>query len=150
MTAAKISRWAVVALSLAGLAVATYLSVEHVTGGIPACGISSGCDEVTMSEYAVLFGVPVAFIGVVGYGALLLGTLTYLGLEDPPYVLVYVLLGMALLGEGLSAYFVFTQAFRIHAYCQYCLASAAIMTSILIMTIYAMARARYERPVVLD
>ena len=150
MTAAKISRWAIAALSLAGLAMATYLSVEHVSGGIPACGISSGCDEVTTSEYAVLFGVPVAFIGVAGYAALLLGTLTYIGLEDPPYVLAYVLLGMALLGEGLSAYFVYTQAFRIHAYCQYCLASAAIMTSILIMTIYVMARARYQRPVVLD
>ena len=150
MTAGKIARWAVVALSLAGLAVATYLSVEHVSGGIPACGVSTGCDEVTTSDYAVLFGVPVAFIGVAGYGALLLGTLAYLGLEDPPYALAYVLLGMALLGEGLSAYFVYTQAFRIHAYCQYCLASAAIMTSILIMTIYAMARARYQRPIVLN
>lgn len=150
MTAGKISRWAVVALSLAGLAVATYLSVEHVTGGIPACGISSGCDEVTTSDYAVLFGVPVAFIGVAGYAALLLGTLAYLGLEDPPNFLTYALLGMALIGEAFTLYFVYTQAFRIHAYCQYCLASAAIMTSILIMTIYAMARARYQRPIVLN
>ena len=150
MTAGKISRWAIAALSLAGLAVATYLSVEHVFGGIPACGISSGCDEVTTSEYAVLFGVPVAFIGVAGYGALLLATLAYLGLENPPNFLTYALLGMALIGEAFTLYFVYTQAFRIHAYCQYCLASAAIMTSILIMTIYAMARARYERPVVLD
>ena len=150
MTAAKISRWAVVALSLAGLAVATYLSVEHVSGGIPACGISSGCDEVTTSEYAVLFGVPVAFIGVAGYGALLLGTLAYLGLEDPPNFLTYALLGMALVGEAFTLYFVYTQAFRIHAYCQYCLASAAIMTVILALSIYATLKPRYERPIVLD
>ena len=150
MTAAKISRWAVVALSLAGLAVATYLSVQHVSGGIPACGISSGCDEVTTSDYAVLFGVPVAFIGVVGYSALLLGTLTYLGLEDPPNFLTYALLGMALIGEAFTLYFVYTQAFRIHAYCQYCLASAAIMTVILVLSIYATLRPRYERPIVLD
>ena len=150
MTAGKISRWAVAVLSLAGLAVATYLSVEHVSGGIPACGISSGCDEVTTSEYAVLFGVPVAFIGVAGYGALLLGALAYLGLEDPPNFLTYALLGMALVGEAFTLYFVYTQAFRIHAYCQYCLASAAIMTSILVLTIYATLRARYERPIVLD
>ena len=150
MTAGTVSRWAVVALSFAGLAVATYLSVEHVSGGIPACGVSGGCDDVTTSEYAVLLGVPVAYIGVAGYAALLLGTLAYLGLEDPPNVLAFVLLGLALLGEGFSAYFVYTQAFRINAFCQYCLASAAIMTSVLAFTIYATVKARYERPIVLD
>ena len=150
MTSGKTSRWAVVGLSLAGLALATYLSVEHVSGGIPACGVSSGCDEVTTSEYAVLFGVPVAFIGVAGYGALLLGTLAYLGLEDRPNFLTYALLGMALIGEAFTLYFVYTQAFRIHAYCQYCLASAAIMTTILVLTAYSTLRTRYEPPIVLD
>ena len=83
MISERIARWAIAALCLAGLAVATYLSVQHVTGGIPACGISSGCDTVTTSEYAALMGVPVAIIGVAGYATILLGTLAYLGLEDP-------------------------------------------------------------------
>ena len=150
MTAGTVSRWAVAALSLAGLALATYLSVEHVSGGIPACGVSSGCGDVTTSEYAVLMGVPVAFIGVAGYGALLLGTLAYLGMDNPPNFLSYALLGTALIGEGFTLYLVYTQAFRIHAYCEYCLASAAIMISVLVLTIYATVRARYERPIVLD
>ena len=150
MTAGKMSRWAVVALSLAGLAVATYLSVQRVTGGIPACGVSSGCDEVTTSEYAVLFGVPVAFIGVAGYAVILLGTLTYLGLDSSPNFFSYALLVIALIGEGFTLYFVYTQSFRIHAYCEYCLASAAIMTAILVLTAYSTLSARYERPIVLD
>ena len=150
MTSDIAARWAVAALSLAGLAVATYLSVQHVSGGIPACGVSTGCDEVTTSEYAVLFGVPVAFIGVAGYAALLLGTLAYLGLDSPPGQFSYALLGTALLGEGFTLYLVYTQAFRIHAYCEYCLASAAIMTVILVLTIYFTVRTRYERPIVLD
>ena len=150
MTAGAVSRWAVAALSLAGLALATYLSVEHVTGGAPACVVSGGCGDVTSGEYAVLLGVPVAFIGVAGYGALLLGTLAYLGLDSPPNSLAYALLGMALLGEGFTAYFVYTQAFRIHAYCAYCLASAAIMTSAFVMTLYATVRARYEPSAVLE
>ena len=150
MTSDIAARWAVAALSLAGLAVATYLSVEHVTGGIPACGVATGCDEVTTSDYAVLFGVPVAFIGVAGYGALLLGTLAYLGLDSPPGQFSYALLGIASLGEGFTLYLVYTQAFRINAYCEYCLASAAIMTAILVVTIYSTVRARYERPVVLN
>lgn len=144
------ARWAIAALSLAGLAVATYLSVEHVTGGIPACGVSAGCDSVTTSEYAVLMGVPVAIVGVVGYAALLLGTLAYLGLDDPPTGLSYALMGIALLGEGFTLYLVYTQAFRIHAYCEYCLSSAAIMTSILVFTAYATFKARQNSPVVLE
>ena len=150
MTAGTVSRWAVAALSLAGLALATYLSVEHVGGGIPACGVSSGCGDVATSQYTVFLGVPVAFIGVAGYAALLLGTLAYLGMDSPPNFLSYVLLGTALIGEGFTLYLVYTQAFRIHAYCEYCLASAAIMTSVLVLTIYATVRARYERPIVLD
>lgn len=137
MTAATSSRCAAAALSLAGMALATYLSVEHVTGGAPACGVSGGCADVTSSEYAVLLGVPVAFIGVAGYGAMLLGTLAYLGLDGPPSALSHALLGMALIGEGLSGYFVYTQAFRIHTYCAYCLTSAAIMSAVLVVTIYA-------------
>ena len=150
MTAGTVSRWIVAALSLAGLAVATYLSVEHVTGGVPACGVSAGCDTVTTSEYAVLMGVPVAIVGVAGYSALLLGTLAYLGLDSPPNGLSYALLGMAVLGEGFTLYLVYTQAFRIHAYCEYCLASAAIMTSALVVTVYATFKARQESPVVLE
>ncbi len=144
MTSATASRWVVAALSLAGLALATYLSVEHVIAGEAACVVGEGCGDVTTSEYAVLIGVPVAFIGVAGYAALFLGTLAYLGLDNPPSTLGYALLGMAVIGESLTAYFVYTQAFRIQAYCVYCLASAAIMTSAFAVTVFATFRARNE------
>ena len=150
MTSGTVSRWVVASLSLAGLALATYLSVEHVTAGEAACVVSGSCGDVTSSEYAVLLGVPVALIGVVGYGALLLGTLAYLGIDSPPNGLTYALLGMALLGESLTAYFVYTQAFRIHAYCVYCLASAAVMTSAFAITVFATVRARNEPAAVLE
>ena len=143
-------RWAVAVLSLAGLALATYLSVEHVTAGAPSCGVTGGCGDVTTSDYAVLLGVPVAFIGVAGYGALLLGTLAYIGMDSPSNSLAYALLGMALVGEGLTTYFVYIQAFRIQAYCVYCLASAAIMTSAFALTVYATLRARNEPAAVLE
>ena len=105
---------------------------------------------MTTSEYAVLMGMPVAIVGVVGYATLLLGTLAYLGLDDPPTGLSYALLGIALLGEGFTLYLVYTQAFRIHAYCEYCLSSAAIMTSILVLSAYATFKARQNSPVVLE
>ena len=123
--------WSAAALSLAGLGLATYLSVAHVSGSGPACQVGGSCGEVTGSEYSALLGVPVAFIGVAGYGALLLGSLAQVGLDEPPAGLAYGLLGTALAGWGFSAYLVFTQAFLMGAYCSYCMASAAIMTATL-------------------
>lgn len=137
MTAEIFLRWVVAVLSLVGLALATYLSVAHVTGTGPACSVGGGCHDVTGSDYSVLLGVPVAFLGVAGYSALLLGNLAYLGLNNPPNSLMYGLLGTALIGEVFSSYFTFTQAFLIHSYCIYCLTSATITTAILVTTIVA-------------
>ena len=35
------------------------------------CPIGGGCETVQSSAYAVMFGIPVAFIGIAGYAALL-------------------------------------------------------------------------------
>ena len=57
---------AATAVAVAGLAIATYLSVMHYAGGAPACAIAHGCATVQASSYAELRGVPVALLGVLG------------------------------------------------------------------------------------
>lgn len=74
----------VAALSLAGLGLATYLAVVYLSRHAPACGATSGCREVTTSEYARLLEVPVTTIGVSAYAMLLLGSLAILGLGTSP------------------------------------------------------------------
>src|SRR5262245_56077906 len=54
-------------LSLAGLADALYLTVEHLTGQSVRCTIISGCSAVLSSPYAVLAGIPLAAIGAAAY-----------------------------------------------------------------------------------
>ncbi len=54
-------------LALLGLLDAAYLSIERLTGGALACPIGGGCEVVQGSTYALLLGVPVAFVGVAGY-----------------------------------------------------------------------------------
>ena len=58
-----------VLVSLVGLADATYLTVQHITGESVRCTIVSGCSEVLSSSYATVQGIPLALIGAAGYFA---------------------------------------------------------------------------------
>ncbi len=125
------------ALSLAGLALATYLSVAHLSGADLACGVDGGCGAVTSSEYSGFLGIPVALLGVGGYAALLLGSLAVLGVSQPPTILRWGLAGIAAIGFVFSAYLTATQAFLIGSYCIYCLTSASLMTALMLLTMGA-------------
>src|SRR5207245_8613752 len=64
-------RQTIVVLALLGLLVATYLWLYKIgVIGVLQCG-TGGCEAVQAGRYAELFGVPVAFVGVAGYAALL-------------------------------------------------------------------------------
>ncbi|WP_238598704.1 vitamin K epoxide reductase family protein [Saccharothrix sp. ALI-22-I] len=54
------------ALSLAGLAVSTYLTIAHFTAGALLCaeGEVIDCGTVTTSEQSELLGIPVAVLGL--------------------------------------------------------------------------------------
>ena len=60
--------YAVMALiSLAGLADAIFLTVEHLTGSVLTCVVSSGCSEVLASRYATIGSMPIAMLGAVAF-----------------------------------------------------------------------------------
>ena len=54
-------------VSLAGLADATYLSVQALTGETLGCGGSPDCFRVLGSSYARIGGIPVALFGLLAY-----------------------------------------------------------------------------------
>ena len=68
---------AIALMALLGLLDAAYLSIERISGGALVCPVGGGCEAVQSSAYAVQLGVPVAFIGVAGYAALLLAGLYF-------------------------------------------------------------------------
>src|SRR5690242_18223954 len=74
-------RMAIAVLALIGLFDAAYLALERITGGTIVCPVGGGCETVQSSAYAILFGVPVAYIGVAGYAALLIAALLALNLD---------------------------------------------------------------------
>ena len=54
-------------ISLAGLADATYLTVQYLTGETVVCSGSSDCFRVLGSPYARVAGMPIAAFGALAY-----------------------------------------------------------------------------------
>jgi uncharacterized membrane protein len=123
-------RTSIVAVALAGLAVAAYLTYVHYAGLRPLClSGGGGCETVQTSDYAKLGGVPVALLGLLGYGAILGSVLL------PDDVGVPAGAGLALIGFGFSAYLTYRELFTIEAICQWCVLSAVLMTILLALTL---------------
>jgi len=105
-------------LDVAGLAIATYLSVVELSGGVPACGPIHGCEEVARSEYSRIGGVPVAVFGV-GLSLVLL-TLALSWWRTNLYALLLAHYGLSLAGVLFECYFLYLQVFVIGAVCIWC------------------------------
>jgi uncharacterized membrane protein len=114
---------AVAIVSMAGLADATYLTVQALTGETLSCGGSPDCFRVLGSSYAKVGGVPVALIGALAYFSVFtFATFAAFGYARARRFLAGVVATMFL----ATLWFLFVQAFLLHAYCRYCLFSAAI------------------------
>jgi uncharacterized membrane protein len=122
-------RIATAVLALAGLGVAGYLTWVHYADLEPICaGGSGGCEKVQTSDYAELAGVPVALLGLIGYGAILAS------LALPGDAGRFAGAVLALAGFGFSAWLTYVELFEIDAICQWCVASAVIMTALAVVT----------------
>jgi uncharacterized membrane protein len=126
---------AAVALSVIGIAIASYLVYVHYADVKPICSISHGCETVQKSKYAKLAGVPVALIGLGGYVAILAS----LFIRSEVGRLAGA--GLALVGIGFSAWLTYLEAARIHAWCQWCVGSAIVMTLLAITLVWRMIAA---------
>src|SRR5215213_3396080 len=125
-------------VSLLGLADATYLTVEHVTGRSVRCTIVAGCSEVLSSSYAVVAGIPLAMVGAAAYFSVFsLAILAAFGYRVAGSLLTPLIIAMFI----VSLWLIYLQAFVIHAFCQFCLFSAAI-TSVLFVVVLVARRVK--------
>lgn len=121
-------RTAGLVLAVLGVGVAGYLVYVHYADVDPVCNIAHGCHKVQTSEYAKLAGVPVALLGLLGY-ITLLGALLVRQTELARMVAALV----ALVGFGFSMYLTYRELFTIDAICQWCVASAILMTGLAVV-----------------
>ena len=118
---------AIAALAIVGLAIAGYLTWVHYSGVKPLCLASGACERVQGSRYSRVAGIPVALVGLVGYASVL-GSLAIRG--DLGRFATALL---AFVGFAFSAYLTYRELFTIEAICQWCVASAVVVTAIAVL-----------------
>jgi uncharacterized membrane protein len=129
--------------SLLGLFVSAYLYLYKIGRiGALACG-SGGCETVQTSPWSRFLGVEVALIGVVGYALLLAVALASLRPDrlerrQPALLLTTLAAG----GVLFTAYLSYLELFVIHAICRWCVGSAVIIVTILVLGLLELRRLR--------
>ena len=127
---------AIAGVAIAGLAIAGYLTYVHYAEIKPFCVAGAGnCQKVQRSEWADLLGIPVALLGVVGYLSIL-GTALLRGEAGRLGGAV-----LALAGFGFSMYLTYREAYSVEAFCQFCVASAVLMTVLAVLTVWRLVAA---------
>ncbi|MEP7342005.1 MAG: vitamin K epoxide reductase family protein [Acidobacteriota bacterium] len=125
-------------VSLIGLGDSLYLTVQHLSGRSVRCTVTNGCSAVLSSSYSTLAGIPTAAFGVLAYfAAFSLATLAVFGYAWARNGLALLVLPML----GMSLWLVSVQAFKLHAFCEFCLLSAAMTLTLTLLV----AAARFFR-----
>src|SRR6266436_8782476 len=122
-------------LAFIGMVDALYLSIKRNAGPIP-CHVTRGCTDVLTSKYSEIAGIPLSWIGLAFYVTIFsLAIFKIFEDKEQPSILplrgIFYLSGVALI---ISALLVGIQAFILKAFCEYCLASAALVLSIFLLS----------------
>jgi uncharacterized membrane protein len=112
-----------------GIGVATYIAIAESGGGSPVCLAGGhGCATVAKSSYSHVGGVNIAIFGIVGYCLLLASAFFANDLARFGGFLV------SLGGFGYSVFLTYIELFKIEAVCQWCVASAILMTILFLLS----------------
>jgi uncharacterized membrane protein len=131
----KIERYlftAIAILAIAGIAVSAVSLQRHYAKSASAfCDIGEkfDCDIVNRSEYSSIMGIPVAGIGVAGYGVLLALATIHRSRRET----AFRLLAASGAGMAFALYLTYVEGSILDTWCILCLTSLALITTITIL-----------------
>ncbi len=134
---------AIAILALAGLLVSAVSLQRHYAKSATAfCDIGEkfNCDIVNRSEYSSIMGIPVAGIGVVGYGLLLALATGYRSHRETPLRLLLA----AAAGLAFALYLTYVEGRILDTWCVLCLSSLAIIVMIAVLASAIKVRGRFN------
>jgi uncharacterized membrane protein len=121
-------RRAIAFFAAIGIGVATYIAIVEGGGSAPAClAGGSGCETVAKSSYSHIAGINIAVFGIFAY-VLLLASAFFA--NDAARLGGFA---VALGGFGYSVFLTYLEIFKIEAICQWCVASAVLMTILFLL-----------------
>jgi vitamin-K-epoxide reductase (warfarin-sensitive) len=119
----------IVVLCIIGIVVASLALREHYNTGTSPCDINEkwDCGAVNHSPYAVLYGVPVAVIGIAGYALIAILVWRF------PWFTVVAALG----GLIFSLRLTWLEWKELQVWCIYCVSSQGIIAVVFLLTLIA-------------
>lgn len=128
-------RYLVALLAVAGIAVSFMALRIHYSMDAPPCDINAhwDCGTVNHSRYSVIFGIPVAAIGIAGY--VVIAILAFARRYR-------LLLAASLAGLAFTLYLTSIEARILEIWCLYCVISQAIMALIALLSIIVVLASR--------
>ena len=119
-------------LAVCGIAVSS-VSLQHhyASSKTEYCEIGEAfnCDIVNRSEYSSILGIPVALIGMLGYGALAGLATVYRRRRETPAMLF----GGAAAGLAFALYLTYIEGHVLGVWCVLCLSSLSLIATITIL-----------------
>jgi uncharacterized membrane protein len=132
-------------LALAGAAISCVSLYHHFSKSKTSfcdIGQSFNCDIVNRSSYSVVAGVPVALIGILGYGVILALCTVYREKAETPIMLLIAAVAGLLFAIRLT----YIEAHVLRVWCILCLSSFALITAIAVLSsVIASAYLQRER-----
>jgi uncharacterized membrane protein len=139
--------WSTLLLAIAGVAVAAYLTYEHVTAGstlaCPDTGVVN-CAKVTTSRYSEFLGIPVALLGLGFFVAMTALCLPFSWRMPSPWpnrLRLTAVVG----GVAFVCYLIWAELFRIDAICLWCSVVHALTIALFALVVIRQALAPVER-----
>ena len=131
-------RRVILALAVIGVYLAVRALQVHYSTGLTPCSINDvwDCGIVNRGPYSVMFGVPVALIGIIGYAFLFV-------VEALKYWRVMAVASLAAL--GFSLYLTHIEASVLQVWCEYCVGSLITISLITLLAIIQLIVRRRER-----
>jgi uncharacterized membrane protein len=132
-------QWTTFVLSLIGLGVSIYLTIEHfTTNSLAGCPENStfNCLKVTTSPESMVFGVlPVAVLGLAFYVFLAVVN-SPLGWRLDLAAIRWLRVGSLVVGIGFVLYLVYVELFQVNSICLYCTSVHTITFVLFVLVIF--------------
>jgi uncharacterized membrane protein len=135
-------RWATFGLAILGLAASAYLTYTHFTdSALAGCTETSGavnCGKVTTSPQSMVFGIPVAVLGLAFY-VFLVAIMSPFAWRSRRREIALVRMLSLVVGIGFVLYLLYAELFQIDAICLYCTSVHIITFLLFVLTGLAVA-----------
>jgi len=132
-------RWVLITLAVVGIVASSLALREHYRTDASPCSINErwDCGVVNHSPYAMLYGIPVAVIGIAGY--LLLGLLA--ARKAYPWMLPLVTVALV-----FAVHLADIEALVLGAWCIYCAISLAVISLMALLVVGKVIADSMRRP----